>query len=204
MEYQFINKVGRWLLFLTIDVRLDSLAPETLCSLLKTIITNANENDDFRVEVLSLLDTNGTDLETVLKAASQFPGEKFLKLISLSIAKWLIHLARHQSRKVKTHTTYCYSTDVYGSNTPTMACLAFEFQQLPLLVDNHQVVNIPPTSNKPQDSSIRAVKKVADMVNLDCRMRSCNTLRTEMTARIRDLLEEIGYSSSALDQLEEY
>ena len=87
------------------------------------------DNDEFRVEALSLLDPNGTDLETVLNVASQKSGEKFLKLFSLSFAKWLIHLARDQSKIVKTHSTYCYSTDVYGSNTPTMASLAFEFRQ---------------------------------------------------------------------------
>ena len=93
LEYQFQNKTGRWLLFLTVDVRHDSIASDTLNKLLQTIITNANESDEFRVEALSLLDPNGTDLETEIEVASQIPGEKFLKLFSLSFAKWLIHLA---------------------------------------------------------------------------------------------------------------
>ena len=203
LEYQFLNKAGRWLLFVTTDARHDSIASDTLNNLLQTIVTNAEENNEFRIETLSLLDPNGTDLETVLNVASQNSGEKFLKLFSLGFAKWLIHLARNQSKIVRTHTTYCYSTSAYGKSIPTMACLAFEFRQPPALVDNHKVVDRPPASDNSLDTSIRAVNKVADMVNLDCRMKSCNTLRTEMTARIRNLLEEIGYSPSALDQLEE-
>ena len=41
LEYQFQHKAGRWLLFLTVDVRHDSIASDTLNNLRQTIITNA-------------------------------------------------------------------------------------------------------------------------------------------------------------------
>ncbi len=204
VEYQFANKSGRWLLFLTADVRQDSLEPETLDRLCDAVLKNAEESAEFHEEVLSLFDQNEADIGTVVEEASGSHGEKFLKLFSLSFAKWLLHLSISKNWDMKTHSSYCYSTGTQGNDVPTMVCLAFEFLPPPAgLEDQFQVVNAAPViGGQADDTSIRAVNKIAGMENLDCRMGLCNLLRASMVERTKELLQEAGYIASALAELE--
>lgn len=204
LEFQFGKKADSWLLFVTADVRHDSFAPETLTSLCNAIFENAKENPNFQNKVLSLFDQKGINIKTVVKEASCSPGDKFLKLFSLGFAKWLLHLAHEKGWDMKTHSAYCYSTEIKGNNTPTMACLAFEF--LPPqsgLEDPFDVTNAAPAvAREAVDRSLHAITKVANMANLDRRMKSCNALRKEMTQKTKELLEEAGYPPAVLRELE--
>lgn len=204
LEFQFAKKASPWLLFLTADVRHDSIATETLKNLCKAIFENAQKNLKFHDAVISFFDRNGTDIQEVVKEASSDPGARFLSLFSLGFAKWLLHLAHEMNWDMKTHSTYCYSTEIQGNETPTMACLAFEF--LPpqaSLNDPFQVTNTAPaTTGKTVDRSNRALEKIARMVNLDHKMKSCNRLRKEMAQKTKKLLEEAGYPLSVLSELD--
>ena len=205
VEFQIADKTHGWLLFVTADVRHDSLATHTLSGLCKAIRQNAKEDPEFRREVLSLFDQNDADIATVVNDASGSTGDKFLKLFSLGFAKWLLHLAYQKNWDVKTHNTYCYSTQVQGKEAPTMACLAFEFLAPPPgLPDRLQVTRAEPAGGRQtENTSIRAAKKVSEMDNLDRRMQLCNDLRTELMVRTKELLFEAGYTESALTKLEE-
>ena len=204
LEFQFAKKVSPWLLFLTADIRYDSIATETLGNLCEAIFENAQKNSKFHDAVISFFNRNGTDIQEVVKEASSNPGQKFLSLFSLGFAKWLLHLAHEKDWDMKTHSTYCYSTEVHGNETPTMACLAFEF--LPphvSLEDPFNVTNITPAATgEAIDRSSRALNKITSMVNLDHRMKSCNGLRREMAQKTKELLEEAGYLASVLSELE--
>ena len=204
LEFQFAKMANRWLLFVTADVRLGSFAPETLDNLCGAIFENAQKNPKFHDAVITLFDQNGADIQEVVKAVSSSPGEKFLSLFSLGFTKWLLHLALGKGWDMKTHSTYCYSTEAQGNETPTMACLAFEF--LPpqaSLKDPFEVTKAAPaTIRKDVDSSNRALKKIARMVNLDHKLKSCNRLRKEMAQKTKKLLEEAGYPLSVLSELD--
>ena len=100
--------------------------------------------------------------------------------------------------------SHCLSTGAEGDDTLTMACPAFEFLPPPggLEVQFQVVRAAPADAGEADDTSIRAVMKIADMENLDCRIRLCNGLRAHMANRTKELLEEAGYIATALGELE--
>ena len=206
VEFQLDNKSSRWLLFISTDIRPVSLSQETLSNLCKAIFKNAENSEAFREKVLFMFGENDAEIESVVATAMNSSGEEFLKLFALSLSKWLLHLASDKNWNMTTHDTYCYATGISGNDTPTMVCLAFEFMPPPHgLNDPHSVVRAQPAvGNEPGDTSIQAANKVADMENVDCRMKSRHKLRKKMTNQVRQLLEEACYNPTTLDDLEGY
>ena len=203
LELQFELMTGRWLLFVTADVRPDSIAQETLDQLCKAIIANADENEDFRALATPLLNPKEVDIRAAVKTASARAGTTFLQLFSLGLAKWLLDLAKGKNWDMKTHHPYCYSTMPAQDDTPSMACLAFEFFPPPAgLQDRFGISRATPVPNAPlEDTSIRAANKIRDMANADCRITADKTLRTHMTENLRRALAEAGYEPAALEDL---
>lgn len=203
VELQFELKTGRWLLFLTTDVRPDSLAEPTLERLAQAIFSNADMNDAFRAIALPLLDAGSGDIRHAVEAASAVPGMRFLQLFGLGMAKWLLHLAREKDWDVKAHHPFCYSTMPTGDETPSMVCLAFEFLPPPRgLHDQFGVARAQPAPGPAhEDTSIRAAEKMSEMANADCRIRANAQLRDQMMGRLRTLLAEAGYEQTVLQEL---
>ena len=205
VELQLSCKASRWLLFVTADVRHDSVARETLQRLCRAILTNAHQSSHFGDKVRLLFGAKQSDIESVINdASSGSVPDKYLKLFSLGFAKWLLHLASEKGWNIKTHSSYCYSTESGSGRGPTMTCLAFEFVPPPAgLHDRFEVtrasVAIVDGADEP---AIRAVMKVSDMDNLDERMRSSGELRAEMALHTKELLAETGYHQSVLAELE--
>ena len=203
LELQFELMTGRWLLFVTADVRPDSVAKETLRRLCKTIFSNATENENFRNRAAPLFDARATDIRAAVRNASGRAGMAFLQLFSLGLAKWFLHLARSKNWDMKTHHPYCYSTMPAGDDTPTMACLAFEFLPPPAcLQDLFEVVraesDLEPVR---EDTSTRAAEKIGAMANADCEIRSNKELRDQMIERLREVLREAGYDPVVLERI---
>ncbi len=200
VELQISTMTGRWLLFVTADARPGSIAEETLSGLCDAIFSNADENEDFRDRAVPLLDPEETDIRAAADKASERSGEGFLRLFSLGLAKWLIALAREKGWNMKTHRSYCYSTMPRGDETPSMACLAFEFLPPPPgLPDPFGVAHARPAPTVEHgDASIRAADKIEGMANVDSQMRSDGPLRARMTEDLRRLLEEAGYDPEVL------
>ena len=200
VELQLELKTGRWLLFMTADVRPGSIADDTLRRLCEAIFANADENEEFRNSALPLLNAEVADIRVAAAAASGEAGAKFLRLFGLGMAKWFLHLARSKNWEMQTHHPFCYSTTPKGDTTPSMVCLAFEFLPPPPgLHDRFQVVRAEPASGpRHGDTSIRAAEKISEMANADCRIRTNESLRMRMVERLRSLLEEAGYDQAAL------
>ena len=205
VEFQMKYKSSRWLLFLTTDVRSDSINPETFHSLLDTIKMNAKDNEAFREKVTTMFCKRNTDITSIITSIARSSGEKFLKLFALSFSKWLIHLAKSKNWTVKTHRTYCYSSGLSGSHEPTMVSLGFEFvNNLSGLHDSYGVVNVPPaTTGEADDTSVRAANKVDGMENVITKMQLCEELREMMKNQTKMLLEDVGYEKASIDLIEE-
>ena len=82
VELQLGLMKGRWLLFVTTDVRPDSIAQDTLARLREAIYSNADANADFGQFATPLLDQAASDIRTAADAASRVPGCRFLRLFS--------------------------------------------------------------------------------------------------------------------------
>ena len=201
VELQLELMTGRWLLFVTADVRPDSIAEETLGGLCDAIFANAKENENFRKRAAPLLDSRETDIRAAVRNAAERPGMAFLQLFSLGLAKWFLHLARCKNWDMKTHHPYCYSTMPVGDDIPSMACLAFEFlPPAPGLQDSFRVVRAEPVPEpEREDTSTRAAVKIGGMANADCEIRSNETRRDRIIEKLRELLEEAGYDPVVLE-----
>ena len=206
VTFQLAYKPSRWLFFLTTDARPDSVAGETVISLWSAVKRNAKSDEEFRRKVLSLF---GLPKDAAISGLHQLfsnPGEQFLRLFSLGFGKWLLHLAKGYSYRMQAHSAYCYSTTVEGDETPTMACLAFEFigkepnQPDPFGVARPDPQRVHATDQGPSDS-VRVAKKMGKMANLDLRMKEDDHLRMKMTEATKSLLKEAGYPPEVLRQL---
>ena len=203
VEIQLELMAGRWLLFVTADVRPDSVAHETMDGLRGAIFANAAANAEFRSRVVPLLAPDKVDIEAAVEAASKRPGTTFLRLFSLGFAKWLLHLARDKNWDMQTHQPYCYSTMPGEDDTPSMVCLAFEFLPPPPgIQDNFHVARVKPAPGPEQeDTSVHAVNKISNMTNADRKIGSDGPLRNRMVENLRMLLAEVGYNSTLLDEI---
>ncbi len=203
VELQLELMTGRWLLFVTTDVRPGSVARETRDRLYNTIFENADKNEEFRNRAVPFLAPGEVDIRAAVRTASARPGITSLQLFSLGLAKWFIHLARDKNWDMQTHHPYCYSTMPGNNNTPSMTCLAFEFlPPSPGLQDRFQVARAEPApASGREDTSVRAADKIRDMTNADSKIGSDEPLRNRMVEDLRMLLAEVGYSSTLLDEI---
>ena len=201
VELQLELAIGRWLLFITTDVRPGSLSSETLDGLCRAIFENSDMNEAFRTRATPVLAPGQIDIRAAVASATASPGMRFLQLFSLGFAKWLLHLAHEKEWDIKTHHPYCYSTMPDGDATPSMACLAFEFLPPPPGVDDRFGVSraeAAPTPNR-EDTSIRAADKIRDMSNADHRIASNDSLRIRMIESLRVQLADAGYEPAVID-----
>ena len=201
VELQLQTMPGRWLLFISADVRPDSIHGDTLNRLCNAIYANADDNEEFRNVALPLLDAAEADIRAAADRACEAPGIRFLRLFSLGLAKWFLHLARGREWNLWTQYPYCYSTMPEGDDTPSMACLAFEFLPPPGgLEDRFGVVRVEPAGGDARgDAAMRAASEIGSMENADTRMREEEGLRSLMARELRRLLEEAGYDAEVLE-----
>lgn len=204
IELQLDTMNGRWLLFITTDVRPDTIASETLTNLCNAIFSNADANENFRRQAVSLLDPEEVDIRLAAERASKNIGERFLCLFSLGLAKWLIELASGMHWDMKTHLPFCYSTTPQDNEIPSMACLAFEFlRRSQGLSDPFGVARAQPTpATEREDMSVRAADMIGRMSNVDSQMKSDESLRTHMIENLRNWLKEAGYDPEVLEGID--
>ena len=201
VELQLDTRAGRWLLFVSADVRPDSIHGDTLDALCNAIFTNAESDEEFGNVATPLFDTGEGDIRSAAERARGGPGIEFLRLFSLGLAKWFLHLAQGRRWDMRTHEPYCYSTMPEGDDRPSMACLAFEFLPPPGgLMDPFGVVRAEPMGTPGQeDTAMLAVREIGTMANADARMREDEGLRRRTARDLRQLLEEAGYRAEVLE-----
>ncbi len=206
VELQLELSVGRWLMFVTADVRRTELSDETIVDLGAAILQNARDNDNFDREVLSLLDASAESTKLALENISKKDSRQFLQFFSLGFAKWLLHLAADKKWNMKMHNAYCYSTAPAPDDSLTMPCLAFEFVPPPRgLRDRFSLTNADPAAGGiTEDTSIRAIEIVGNIVDIDQLILADATLRRNMIDNTKILLEEAGYAASTLAALEDF
>lgn len=206
VELQFNTRTTNWLLFLTTDARPETLSPELSDAFKEAIIENAAHGDDFRDGAHELFEiSQDIALSHGLTAAAANP-DRFLRFFSLGLAKWLLKNSGAQNWEVKTLNCFFYSTTPANDPRPTMASLAFEFIRRPVtLRDQFGLTNVAQASTSPAENySLRALKKAAEMENLDSRMIADPGYRDELAARTKALLAEAGYQAEILAEFDNF
>ncbi len=200
LEYQFAHYRGRWLLFLTSDVREAQFDQETMESLRMAIRRNADQIEEFKVGANELFASTDADFAASLEAFAHSAPDNFMRVFTLGFGKWLLALARAERWDMKMHTAYCYSTTPAGDDCATMPCLAFEFLPPPDVLADPLGIGPQLQAAGPDypDRALRVLDKVAEMQNLDERLAADVAEREELIAATRERLEKIGYSKEAL------
>ena len=199
VERQLDVSVDPWLLFVTTDARPDSVHEDTLGRLREVIQENMDNNPPFENEIQEIFDINSTNIRN---KASTITGLNFLRLFSLGLAKWFLHLADQNNWDLLTHPAFCYSTTPEGDETPTMASLAFEFRKREGLHDPFNVARAPPLfSSSQEDVSVRAIKQIAEMDDLDSRLKKYPDERERYVEHMKERLREIGYSEEVVERV---
>ncbi|CAN0564954.1 unnamed protein product, partial [Laminaria digitata] len=203
VELQLAKSASAWLMYVTVDVRNESLSAQTLTNLTGAIRENASASADFHGQFMEFF---GQEMKTVDEAIglhSANAGEGFVRLFSLGLAKWLLHLASSKQWRLKMHSSFFYSTSDQSQKRPTMPCLAFEFlPPILALVDQFNVTNAQPASGGTEsDFSLRALDKVRSMEDLDQKIAGNSELLQALIEQTRGLLSEAGYAGTALAKL---
>ena len=205
MELQFNNSRSNWLLFLTTDARNDNISASVIKVLKDAIRENCRESITFSDRAINLL--SGDDDHDIEDALSHAEGdaEKFLPMFSLGLSKWLLHIANHAQWDVKSRPFYCYSTLPEDQDSPTMACLAFEFCTRPIpMLDRFGMVDSQPLSEAGHiDLSMQALKRSDKMLNLDSCLNNNQIKKRQYVASQRELLVNAGYQAAALQIFDE-
>ena len=205
VEYQLDKSTCRWMMYITVDVRKGSLDQAMLSNLISAIRENANASAEFKAQAMKLFGGGVSSFEEIMREATECCDERFVKLFSLGLSKWLLHLAESKQWGVKMHKSYYYSTSTIVQNQPTMPCLALEFiPPAPGLNDLYGVTTQKPKSGgSEEDLSLRTIEKVGEMQDLDYKIAGDAGLRRELIAQTGLLLREVGYPASEIAKLEE-
>ena len=200
VELQFNTMRDPWLLYLTTDVRDENLSADVKRALDDAIKQNAEQSNVFREGVLECVGCAGDDLEEALTRAENVPS-KFVTKFSLGFAKWLIHNAEKQRWGVKCRPFFCYSTRKEGEDSASMPCLAFEFRpEVENMQDVHGAVHLPAKEEVERlQSSLEALRRAKEMVNVDALLAEDATLRREFAEKQRSMLQGVGYREEALE-----
>ena len=193
LELQFNTMRDPWLLYLTTDVRRETVVPEVKRALNEAIEQNASESDEFCQGIIASVGDPGDELVEALARADAVPA-KLLTRFSLGLAKWLIHNAVQQEWDVKCRPFFCYSTTGEGEQGPSMPCLAFEFRPRPLnLRDVHGVVEaLVDEEEGGLDYSMEALRRSQEMTDVDTLLANDALLERDFADRQRGLLQGGG------------
>ncbi len=191
-----------WLLFVTTDVRLDTLSCEVRSRLEDVIKRNAENSENFKQGAINCLgDANVDDLEDAINCAKD--PLRFQSLFSLGFSKWLLHNAQVEKWDVECLRFYGYSTS-QDARQISMPCLAYEFKPRPIdYNDQIRIVESPtPRPVKETDYSMRAIESTQKMKNIDCLFAKKPEMGVEYAKKQRDLLTNAGYQAATLKEFD--
>ena len=202
VELQLDRMRDPWLLFVTTDVRPDTLSCEVRSKLEEVIKLNAEDSEDFKQGAIKCLGgPNADDLEDAINCAKD--PLKFQSLFSLGFSKWLLHNAKFANWDVKCLRFYGYSTSTVA-NQISMPCLAYEFKpRTNTYTDQIRIVKSPTTGSVEEiDYSMRAITSTQNMENIDLLFIEKPEMGVEYAKKQRHLLANAGYQAATLDDFD--
>ena len=202
VELQLNQMRDPWLLFVTTDVRPNTLSCEVRSGLEQEIKLNAKSSEAFKQGAINCLgDGNTNDLEGAMNRAND--PLKFHSLFSLGFSKWLLHNAKCAKWDVECLQFYGYSTTPV-SDQISMPCLAYEFKPRPIiLTDPVKIVELPETEPVEEtDYSMQAIASTQNMKNIDTLFIEKPETGLEYAKKQKDLLISAGYQEKALEEFD--
>ena len=195
-EYQIANRRAPWVLFLTTPVQVDTISDESLGALLGQIEQNSQSDEEFANEIGGQF-ADGEDLVAFMHRWTQQNGSELLSLVTLGLAKWLIHLSEQVNFRVKIMTSYSYSIFQKQPYEPNMLSLCFLFEpSQPQITDEtgltaNQEPN--PVGTPPISDHIRALRRSISIENIDELLSGDEELKATLAEDTKGMLRSAGY-----------
>jgi hypothetical protein len=196
VNFQLNQNRQPWLLYLTTPVQTDSVSDEALVALYDQVRQNNFSDAEFSAELAQQF-CEGEGIEQYLDRVKREDGHEFVRTITLSISKWLIHLAEQANFKVKKLPAMCYSMLRREPFVPNMisTCFLFLPQKILILDQTGLTPNFvqPTVGTPPISDHIRALRRSVEIENLDDKFSDDLELKLEMIAETKALLGGVGY-----------
>lgn len=195
-EYQISERREPWVLFLTTPVQIDSFSEESLQAIQDQISQNVKQDNEFSLGVSKWF-KDGEELPDFIQRSCSQNGDDLLRLVSLGVGKWLIHLSEQLNFRVKVMTSYCYSVFQREPFEPNMVSLCFLFEPtLPVIQDQTGLTGnqeAPEVTTLAISDHIRALNKLMNIENVDDILANDSDLNAEMIKRMKSILRPLGY-----------
>lgn len=204
LEYQFAHYSGRWLLFVTADVRSEQFDEQTIENLYNAIRENARTTPAFREAATAHFGEADAEFNAALTQFSGAQIDNFMQAFSLGFGKWMLALADAKGWSMKMHRSYCYSTTPANDERATMPCLAFEFVPPDTQLNDPFGIaanNVQAARPSYAELAMRVLEKVFGMENLDQRLSVNEQENAELLEETRERLQRAGYTPDVLQAL---
>ncbi|WP_145975094.1 PP_RS20740 family protein [Cereibacter sphaeroides] len=211
VDFQMQFSRTSWLLFVTTDARIGTVAPSVITAFLNAIRENGVRSTAFKSAAERDFSHLGGDLNSICNN-HEFSQSDFLKLFVLGFSKWLLHNAELKHWNVTSLQAYCYGPTAGASNSEldcdwgaSMPCLGFRFDYMPKpAVDLFSAAKTPEPvdSGHHERASLKALRASVDLVNLDTHLSS-GSEAVSYAIRQRELLIGAGYEAAAVDEFSE-
>ena len=203
VEMQLGRASHRWLLFITVDVRLGEVDYEMLDKMCEIIRENAQSENQFAGKVIALLKSEAADLNEAMSHAKDADGRPFLNLFCLGFSKWLLHLAMEKGWSLKMKRSHCYSTRLFADNQPSMCSLAFEFLPPPTGLEDPFGVSRQSAAKDPTQDipSLQVLTATSEINDLDVLLDRDADLTGRLNRGTHEMLKDAGYDPRSLAPL---
>lgn len=206
VDFQMQFSRTSWLLFVTTDARIGTVAPSVINGFLDAIRENGVKSSAFKDAAEKEFSHLGQDLESICSTAA-LSQDDFLRLFVLGFSKWLLHNAELKHWSVSTLDAFCYGPTSGSSDEElgrevgaSMPCLGFRFDYKPKpSIDLFSAAITPePVENGDHErASMKALKASVELLNLDEHLKS-RADAASYAANQRDLLIGAGYDAVAV------
>ncbi|WP_316357919.1 PP_RS20740 family protein [Devosia sp.] len=195
-EYQLAATRTPWILCLTTPIQTESISAASLGALHGQIIANANSDKRFADELAELLVSEGAGIDDLLKTACAQNGTNLVRVFSLGLSKWLIHMAEQANFAVKKLDGYCYSMFKRPPHLPNMVSLCFLFEPQAIRIEDKSGLTRNPVvqiTTQPISDHIRALRRSFGVANIDEILVGNQELFEAMVNETKELLRSVGY-----------
>lgn len=196
IQYQISNRSAPWVILLTTPVQVEDITNESKAVICNQIAVNSQRDEEFS-DALAEHMVEGEGLEEFLTRLSSINGIDFIRIITLGISKWFIHLGEQANFRVKKMHGYCYSMFKEEPYDPNMISVCYLFDPDPVELEDTIGLTVNPPANEggtpPKSLHIRALEKSFEIENVDMVMAANHGQYEEMVVQTMDILRTVGY-----------
>lgn len=196
IQYQVSNRAMPWVILLTTPIQVEDIANDSKESIYNEITLNTERDEEFS-DALAQHIAEGEGLEEFLSRLGRVNGIDFIRIITLGISKWFLHLGEQANFRVKKMNGYCYSMFREEPFDPNMISVCYLFEPQPVELEDGTGLTSNTPANEggtpPKSDHIRALEKSFGMEDVDVKMAENHEQYENLIVQSMDILRAVGY-----------